>query len=235
MASVEEAGYSSDSDPERKSIREELSQMSFEELQKLKEKLGAKTFQETLKGRKRENVKTDFTRANKNRPREVSSKTKPSITGDNKTVPQKQFRRDPRFDPLCGEFNEKKFHRNFEFVYEIKKDELQKLKDQLKEETRPREMEKLQYLIQRLQNQIKAEKKRKEDELKRQEEVEQQIEAMKQGKSPYFAKKSEKTKLDMKGKFDKLKKEGKLDKYMEKKRKKNAQRDRKSLPFEKDE
>ena len=36
--------------------------------------------------------------------------------------------------------------------------------------------------------------------------------------------------MNMKEKFEKLKKDGKLDQYMAKKRKHNAQRDRKYLP-----
>ena len=92
---------------DREAIKQELSTLSFEELQKLKEKLGSKKFNQTLKGQKIMAAKeVDYSRANKNRPREMSSKTRKV---EQKVVIQvpKVFRNDPRFDGLCGEFNEK--------------------------------------------------------------------------------------------------------------------------------
>jgi hypothetical protein len=47
-------------------IREELSKMSFEELQKLKEQLGSKVYNEAMFGTN-QTKKTDFKRENKNR------------------------------------------------------------------------------------------------------------------------------------------------------------------------
>jgi len=47
-------------------IREELSKMSFEELQKLKEQLGSKVYNEAMFGA-REMKKSNFKRENKNR------------------------------------------------------------------------------------------------------------------------------------------------------------------------
>jgi len=93
-------------DAEKLAIRQELSGLSFEELQKLKEKIGSKKFNQTLsKGPKKAVVK-DFKRANPNRPREMSSKSrkveiKPAVQV------AKVFRNDPRFDNLCGEFHER--------------------------------------------------------------------------------------------------------------------------------
>ena len=40
----------------------------------------------------------------------------------------------PRFDPLCGEFNDKLFKESYQFVNEVKSKELVKLKKQLKTE-----------------------------------------------------------------------------------------------------
>jgi ribosomal RNA-processing protein 36 len=47
-------------------IREELSKMSFEELQKLKEQLGSKVYNEAIFGTS-QTKKTNFKRENKNR------------------------------------------------------------------------------------------------------------------------------------------------------------------------
>lgn len=91
----------------------------------------------------------------------------------------------------------------------MKEQEVRKLKEELQEETNPRRIEKIKYLIQRMvcffvgnlgfhfqviltillnqENQIRSEKKRKEEEEKLEEERQATIEALKEGKSPYFA------------------------------------------------
>ena len=87
-------------------IRQELSTLSFEELQKLKEKIGSKKFNLTVTGAKKKTPVMDFKRANPNRPRELSSKSRRIETKAAVQV-AKVFKNDPRFDNLCGEFHEK--------------------------------------------------------------------------------------------------------------------------------
>lgn len=98
---------------------------------------------------------------------------------------------------------------------------------------------------------------RKEEEAKEQEQRQITIDALKQGKSPYFASKCNilincrilapltvidhsnfilcfpavRKEQDLREKFDSLKKQGRLDQYMAKKRKHNTQRDRRHMPF----
>nr|SVE77269.1 EOG090X0E8U [Daphnia lumholtzi]SVE77883.1 EOG090X0E8U [Daphnia lumholtzi]SVE78513.1 EOG090X0E8U [Daphnia lumholtzi]SVE79142.1 EOG090X0E8U [Daphnia lumholtzi] len=217
-------------DADKLAIREELSALTFEELQKLKEKIGSKKFNQTLTGvKKKAQMKTDFKRANPNRPREISSKSRKIETKVAVQVP-KVFRSDPRFDNLCGEFRERSFYRNYDFVNKMKEDEVKKLKEELREETLPKRIEKIKYLIQRMENQIRAVKKRKLEEEKQEEEKRITIEALKEGKSPYFATKWARKERDLKEKFETLKEEGRLNQYMAKKRKHNAQRDRRHMP-----
>jgi ribosomal RNA-processing protein 36 len=93
-------------DAEKLAIRQELSSLSFEELQKLKEKMGSTKFNERVIGsRKRKPPVKYFERDNRNRPREMSSKKRRVEEKVAIQVP-KVFRVDPRFDNLCGEFNE---------------------------------------------------------------------------------------------------------------------------------
>nr|CAG4638756.1 EOG090X0E8U [Cyclestheria hislopi] len=216
------------SDVEKKTIKKELSELSFEELQKLKESLGEKKFSQAM-GSKAINKEVVYKRANKNRPREMSSKSRPTKLKPAIDVP-KSFRRDPRFDPLCGDYSENKFHRHYEFVYEMKEEELEKLKEQLKEETDPKKIQKIKYLIERIKNQLSIEKKRKEELEKKKLERDSQIAAMKEGKSPHFTTKRELRMKSLKEKFHKLKEEGKLDSYMAKKRKRIAQKEKKRMP-----
>ena len=98
---------SKDKEAEKLAIRQELSSLSFEELQKLKEKIGSKKFNETVIGAKRKEVDKvkDFRRLNANRPREMSSKNR-RVQEKVAIQVSKVFRNDPRFDNLCGEFNE---------------------------------------------------------------------------------------------------------------------------------
>lgn len=100
-----EASSRTEEDINREAIKQELSTLSFEELQKLKEQIGSKKFQKTLNGPKQEKQVRDFKRANPNRPREMSSKVRPTQPKSVFQIP-KTFRNDPRYDKMCGDYNE---------------------------------------------------------------------------------------------------------------------------------
>lgn len=173
-------------------IREELSSMSFEDLIKLKQKLGAKVYNATVFGngdRTKRPVKKEFKRENKNRPREMSSKRPVPLLGNEKTKTSESTTtvRDPRFDPKCGEFNATKFKENFSFVADIKAKELSELKSQLKESDDPKEIKKLKFLIQRMQNQNVEEKKRKQREQLLDEEKQEMKRAKMEMKMPHYS------------------------------------------------
>lgn len=57
----------------------------------------------------------------------------------------------------------------------------------------------------------------------------QEREAVKQGKSPYYLKKSEQRKLELLAKYEELKSSGRLEKFMDKRREKNAKKEHKHL------
>ncbi len=109
----------------QKSIRDELRQMSLEEIQALKESLGLKAYNRALAGdqqvnesgqkwKKREKREA-FKRENKNRPREMSSKRAVPRLRDVVGVTAEQNakdglkakKRDPRFEQTSGEFDRK--------------------------------------------------------------------------------------------------------------------------------
>lgn len=165
--------------------------MSFEDLQKLKEKLGTKVYNESIFGKrnkKRLTETTKFKRDNKNRPREISSK-KPTPICKELTQVKKFAARDPRFDSLCGTFNEKAFKHSYSFINQLRENDLVKLKKELKETTDLKTVKKIKYLIQRLENQLREEKNRKEKEEKKQQEKKELMESVKQGEKPVFRKK----------------------------------------------
>ena len=97
--------------------------MSLEEIQALKERLGLKLYNQALgigkKGKQSGDSKSlslskkpDFKRENKNRPREISAKRQVTrfrnVVGVGGSANNDSFaKRDPRFDSMCGEFNQR--------------------------------------------------------------------------------------------------------------------------------
>lgn len=168
-------------------VRKKLSHISFEELQKLKEKLGTKVYNSAFFG-DRKPKEGKFKRENKNRPREESSKKQ--VSRFREIIPvKKKIIRDPRFDSLCGTFNEKAFKNSYSFLTEVKENDLKNLKKELKTEEDPKRIKKIKYLIQRLENQLREERRKNEKEQKELEEKQEIKSALKRGEKPVFKKK----------------------------------------------
>lgn len=197
-------------DGERTVIRSELSTLSFEELQKLKERIGAKVYKEALFGKtakaKQSTVKV-FKRENKNRPREMSSK-KPVPMLKSVPVAKKKEIRDPRFDPLCGEFDKKQFSDNYNFLSDIRMKDIKAIRSELKTTTDPERQIKLKRLLQRLNDQHKSNKKDRIDKDKQERKREQIEQDFKQGRQPHFKNKSEIRVETLVKQYEELKKEG---------------------------
>ncbi|XP_067001576.2 ribosomal RNA processing protein 36 homolog [Anabrus simplex] len=210
---------------ERASIKEELANMSFEEMIKLKEHLGGKAYNEAVFGVRP--TKTYFKRENKNRPREMSSKIRPGPFQD--ITHPKKIVRDPRFDPLCGKFDEKVFSSAYSFIGDIKKRELEQLRTLMKKETDEKQKTKIRYLITRMENQEREAARCHAKHERSKKEHEEQIEMLRNGEKPWFQKKSEKQLLDLVEQYHDLKKSGKLHKHIEKRRRRNARHDWKQL------
>ncbi|XP_076235156.1 ribosomal RNA processing protein 36 homolog isoform X2 [Calliopsis andreniformis] len=201
--------------------------MSFEDLQKLKEKIGTKVYNEALFGpRKVKHI--NFKRENKNRPREMSAK-KPVSRFKEVVHVKKIMSRDPRFDSLCGTFNPKAFKNAYSFLTHIKQNDLATLKEKLQETKDPKMIKKIKYLIQRLENQLREEKRRDHKDDKIKNEKKEIVEAIKKGEKPVFKKKSEKKVLDLVSQYEELKNSGRLKKHIQRLRKKNLRKDRQKL------
>ncbi|KAK3287339.1 hypothetical protein CYMTET_5140 [Cymbomonas tetramitiformis] len=170
-------------------------------------------------------------RANKNRPTEVSSKRQ--ITRYREIVENTKTKsRDPRFETLCGNFNQESFRKTHAFIFEEKlPQEKQQIAMQLKKqkgEAKKGELKrKLSIIAQQIKQDVQTQKMAKtEAERKRSER-----EAVKQGKKPFHLKKGDRKKEELIQKYKELKKAGKLESFLEKRRKKNSQKDTKSMPF----
>jgi len=221
----------------RTAIRQELSTLTFEELEGLKAKLGTKVYNEAMfgskasgsKGKTKKSSAVVFKRDNPNRPREISSKTRVPRVREVVHV-KKRRHRDPRFEDLCGELDETLWKTNYSFLTEIAEKEKESLTEKLKNDEVDEEQKlQIKEYLQRMKNKERSDAQKKKLEDKRRREKEENVERMKEGKRPYFMKKSTRKYLDLADKYDELKTSGKLENYLKKKRKKNAIRDKKSM------
>ena len=80
-----------------------------------------------------------------------------------------------------------------------------------------------------MQQKIERDRTDKRVERKR-EFMKQEREAVSHGKKPFFLKKRDIREAELKDRFESLSKRGKLNKYMEKKRRRNAERDVANMP-----
>ena len=128
--------------------------MSIEEILELKEKMGSKLFDQGLGFGRPSTSRDKFKRENKNRPRMEPISKRPMKKKPIDNIPVKPSNkkevRDPRFDSLCGEYDDKIFKASYKFVDDIKAKELIELKKQLKDEEDPDKISQIKYLIQRM-------------------------------------------------------------------------------------
>ncbi|XP_024145025.1 ribosomal RNA processing protein 36 homolog [Oryzias melastigma] len=213
----------------KEDLRKEMSTMSFEEILKLQNKVGTKVFNEVAFDSSRSPRSSKKKRLNKNRPMEISAK-KPAPFLRQVVPIKKPVVRDPRFDDLSGEYKPEIYEQTYKFISDIKQREKEIIQKKLKKTKRNGQKEKLQFLLKRLENQERArETREKQRERELQFKREQRARAD-QGARPFFLKKSDKKKLQLAEKYQDLKKSGKLEKFLSKKRKRNAGKDRRKLP-----
>lgn len=182
-----------------------------------------------------------FRRETKNRPQEASSKRPVSRFREVIQVP-KQRGTDPRFDVLGGgagagasasapskELESQR--KRYAFLYdEVIPAERAALKQRLKKERREPKRRELQAEITRLEQRLRDEReRRKRSALEKGWKAEQKA-AVDAGAKPFYLKKSEKRKRELVAKYEELKASGGLDKFMEKRRRKNASKDHRYLP-----
>lgn len=140
--------------------------------------------------------------------------------------------RDPRFDDLSGEFNPTVFSQTYRFLNDAREQELASLKKSLKKVRSATSKANVENAIDFLQ---KSKAAAERDERLRQQKAtvfatERQL--VKQGKKPYFPKKRVLRQIELADKFEQLKKAGGVDKFIAKRRRKNASKDHRWLAHE---
>ncbi|KAL7987286.1 hypothetical protein Chor_006205 [Crotalus horridus] len=167
------------------------------------------------------------------RPLETSAKLPVAFL--RQVVPvKKKVSRDPRFDDLSGEYKPEVFEKTYSFLNDVRKKEKEVIQKQLKKSQNVEEQNKLQQLLKRMTQQEEAQRKYQKKRENSLAFKRQQRELAKQGKKPFFLKKSEMQKMELAEKYKQLKKSGKLESFLNKKRKRNAAKDKRKLPFRKD-
>uniref|UniRef100_A0A8B9SUV9 rRNA biogenesis protein RRP36 n=1 Tax=Anas platyrhynchos TaxID=8839 RepID=A0A8B9SUV9_ANAPL len=146
-------------------------------------------------------------------------------------VTKKVGYRDPRFDDLSGEYKPEVFMKTYSFLDAIKKQEKEVMLYFMP--VLAEQKEKLQQLLNRMTQQEQAQKKQQKQRERELSFKRRQRELAKQGKKPFFLKKSEKRKLELAEKYAELKRSGKLESFLSKKRKRNAIKDKCRLPSQK--
>eukprot|EP00937_MAST-01D_sp_MAST-1D-sp2_P003527 g3527.t1 len=173
---------------------------------------------------------------NKNAPREMSSRVPvgrfrdtPLPEGLRQRV-QRKPSRDPRFSELSGTLNEDLFEKSYAFLEERRERDIEQLQGLLGESKDERKRRVAQKQLTRLQQQQHTHKTNAERKQRKRQRRQQEAEAVSQGKRAFFLKKSDQKKAEVEQRYEELKKTGKLQKFMAKKRKRNAAKERKRGP-----
>nr|KAF6341988.1 ribosomal RNA processing 36 [Myotis myotis] len=175
-------------------LRKDTSNMSFEELLELQSQAGTKAYKQLVAG---SSTKKQGSRppvqnacvADKHRPLEMSAKVRVPFLRQVVSI-SKKVARDPRFDDLSGEYNPEVFDKTYQFLNDIRAKEKELVKKQLKKHRSGEKHEKLQQLLQRMEQQEMAQQERKrQQELRLALKQERRAQAQ-QGHRPYFLKKS---------------------------------------------
>ncbi|KAF1961547.1 DUF947-domain-containing protein [Byssothecium circinans] len=173
-------------------------------------------------------------------PRARSSKHAPAVQSSKKAVSRKRqvvdvkksTARDPRFDAVSGpRLDENAVKKRYAFLDEYKKSEMAELREAIKKTKNEADKEKLKKKLTSMESQQKTqERKDKQQEVLR-EHKKKEKELVKQGKQPFYLKKSDQKQLALIDRFQNLKSKDR-DRAIERRRKKATAKERKNMPAE---
>ncbi|KAE9459569.1 hypothetical protein C3L33_08585, partial [Rhododendron williamsianum] len=219
--------HDSSSEDEREGeIERELANVTFEELLKARSNGSHTVYRKPI----RRNQAAVRTRTGAVSPMEASAKKPVGRFREVIQVPKKVVR-DPRFETLCGNLDVEGFKKRYDFLYENELPaERKELKRSMKKSNDPTVVDELKNRISGIDKQLKSASKRTEREILS-EHKKRERQAAKQGKRPFYLKKSEIREQKLVEKYKELKVSGKLESYLEKRRRKNAAKDHRYVPY----
>jgi|APGre2960657444_1045066.scaffolds.fasta_scaffold00364_7 ribosomal RNA-processing protein 36 len=176
-------------------------------------------------------------RLNKNRPLEMRS-SRPVPRGlhaapglEALAAGARPVGRDPRFDSAEGGEDDGAFRKRYAFLFdEALPAEKRRLKGALAREKKPARREELKQRLQSAEQTLKRETALRGEDARAAERRRREKEAVAGGKRPFYLSKAAAKQEDLVARFQDLKKAGQLDKFLEKRRKKLAQKDHVHAP-----
>ncbi|KAK6350723.1 rRNA biogenesis protein rrp36 [Orbilia javanica] len=170
-------------------------------------------------------------RSSKHAPTEMSSKKAVSRRRIVVDLPA-DTTRDPRFDQTgqSGAVNMDKIAKNYDFLDDYRDSEIKALRQEAAKEKNPIRKQELESTLKSLESKRDARKRRLEHDKILAEHKKKEREAIKQGKKPFYLKKSEQKKLVLTTQFANMG-EKQRSRVIEKKRKKIASKEKKRMPW----
>lgn len=162
-------------------------------------------------------------------PVEMSSK-QPVSRFRQVVAPVRAKARDPRFDDAAGAYREAGFKQAYSWLAEKKQDELAELKAAAAKTKDPEKRSELRAAIARYRTESRQRSRVEREKGLVADWKKQERERVKAGKKPFFLKKADQKKLALADRFLELERSGQLDKFLEKKRKRNAAKDHVKMP-----
>jgi ribosomal RNA-processing protein 36 len=140
--------------------------------------------------------------------------------------------RDPRFETLsAGQYSEERFKKRYAFLYDDKLPaEREELRGALRKAKGAAARAELQARLTRVEQQLRSEEARRKQQAFKQQLKSAEHGAVREGKRPFYLKKSEQRRLELLARYEELQASGKLEQYMAKRRKRNAAKDHRYLP-----
>lgn len=173
-------------------------------------------------------------RAAREAPEEISSKKPVSWRRKVVSGPKRSNRVDPRFDPLVvGDWSaaqQTMSRKNYAFIDEIKEKETTQLRETIKKTKDAELKEQLKRQLMSSESQRKAREQKLREQMLAEEHRQKEKELVKQGKKPFYLKRSEQKKRLLLDQYQSLG-EKQREKLVERRRKKLASKERKTEAF----
>lgn len=146
-------------------------------------------------------------------------------------------RLDPRFERLSGKFNEDLFRKTYGFVSEKRSEEIKQIRQRLKKVKGGQNGEAANALreeLKELERTEQQEKAKNAQITKHRARKTVEKTAVKEGKNPFFLKKSDARAIELAKRYEGMGDKGKnkMEDMLTKRRKKNAQKDHRFVPYE---
>ncbi|XP_058106551.1 uncharacterized protein LOC131249812 [Magnolia sinica] len=140
--------------------------------------------------------------------------------------------RDPRFESLCGTLDTDGFRKRYNFLFEVELPaEREVIQKSMKKSNDPKVIGELKNHVAWIDKQQRSGSAKSADAKILAEHKKKEREVAKQGKQPFYLKKSQVQEWKLIDKYNHLKATGKLEDFIEKRRRRNAAKDHRHMPY----